>query len=122
VLESDVAPPRLQRLGAHRVRHLRRELMDGDQIVELVDRPLEIAHLHAHVAEIAIDDEIGGEHGDEIVEAGSATLREGEHDGEQAPKQRQDQQRLQRARIEAPPPCTPRAVAPVPGNAVHVRT
>ncbi len=118
-LEADGPRSRHQSRRAGGIRHLRKRAVDVHQVVELVGGALQVAHLAADVAELAVDDEVGGEDEHQIGQPPVARLRQGQNDGQQAAEERDDHDRLHRARIHAAPPGAARPCLPVGGHGVQ---
>ncbi len=87
-------------------------MRDLHQVVQLVRRALQIADLPADVAELAVDDEVGGQHVDQVAEPGVPLIGHPQHDGEQPGEQGDDQQRLHGAGVHAAAPGAPGPLLP----------
>ena len=77
VLEGDIAEadrPRLDRdrLGLGTIRDAERLVHDRDQLFHVVDRALEVAHVHADVAQVALQHEERGQHQRDVARVGLA--------------------------------------------------
>ena len=92
-LEHDAPAVNIDRRGIGGIGNADRLVMDGDELLHVVDRTLQVVDVHADIAQIGVDDVVAGQHVGDVAGRGAARhpQQQGapDHGGAQAQQHRE---------------------------------